>query len=212
MKKLNTIQINSIITMCSLINSMKCNISDSSRVATTKKSLVIYGSNLGSTIGMGRLSVKIRNFIFITPEIHYIIIGKLLSDGWLEKSTLNSNARFRFKQSINRADYVISSFIKLSHYCSSLPILVNSQRKGITHFGVVVTTRQLPCLNELYSLFYKNKVKVIPKNIYSLLTPLQICHWIMADGAVLNKGLVLCTDSFTLKEVCLLQDVLKNKI
>jgi len=101
--------------------------------------------------------------------------------------------------------------MKLSHYCSSLPILVNSQRKGVSQFGVVVTTRQLPCLNELYSLFYKNKVKFIPENIYSLLTPLAIAHWIKGDGAALNKGLVLCTDSFTLKEVYLLQDVLKKQ-
>lgn len=33
----------------------------------------------------------------------------------------------------------------------------------------------------------------------------------MDDGAALNKGLVLCTDSFTLNEVCLLQNVLKHK-
>ena len=33
----------------------------------------------------------------------------------------------------------------------------------------------------------------------------------MGDGAKLNKGLVLCTDSFTIKEVILLMNVLKIK-
>ena len=33
----------------------------------------------------------------------------------------------------------------------------------------------------------------------------------MGDGAILNKGLVLCTDSFTLQEVLLLMNVLRIK-
>jgi hypothetical protein len=33
----------------------------------------------------------------------------------------------------------------------------------------------------------------------------------MADGAALNKGLVLCTDSFTLQEVINLRNVLQIK-
>ena len=92
----------------------------------------------------------------------------------MEKSSLNSNARFRFKQSIIRVDYVISSFMALSHYCSSLPYLVSSLRIGVNHFGIAFGTRYLPCFNELYDLFYKDKVKVIPNNIYELLTPLAL--------------------------------------
>ena len=37
-------------------------------------------------------------------------------------------------------------------------------------------TRYLPCFNEVYDLFYKNKVKIIPYNIYDLLTPIAISH------------------------------------
>jgi hypothetical protein len=73
------------------------------------------------------------------------------------------------------------------------------------------STRQLPCFNELYELFYRNKIKVIPNNIYELLTPIALAHWIMGDGAILNKGLVLCTDSFSLQEVVKLINVLKIK-
>ena len=38
-----------------------------------------------------------------------------------------------------------------------------------------------------------------------------LAHWIMGDGAILNKGLVLCTDSYTLQEVVKLVNVLKIK-
>lgn len=84
-------------------------------------------------------------------------------------------------------------------------------RKGNISYGIEFSTRTLPCFNELHTLFYKNNKKVIPDNIYNLLNPIAIAHWIMGDGAILNKGLVLCTDSFTLQEVINLRNVLLIK-
>jgi hypothetical protein len=173
--------------------------------------LIKYGDHIGSTLGTGKLNSYIKNSIRITLDRYSIIVGLLLSDGWLEKSSLNSNTRLKFKQSIKRSDYVLDVFMKMIPYCSSIPYLLSSNRKGFTHFGLEFRTRQLPCLNEFYDLFYKNKIKSVPKNIHSLLTPLALAHWIMGDGASLNKGLVLCTDSFKLEEVKLLQFILKNK-
>lgn len=139
-------------------------------------------------------------------------MDQLLSDGWLDKFSFNSNPRFKFKQSMTRDFYVISSYLSLSHYCSRLPYLVKSQRKGNLHYALEFSTRALPCFNELYLSFYRDKVKVIPNNIFFyLLTPIALAHWIMGDGAVLNKGLVLCTDSYTLQEVVKLVNVLKIK-
>nr|YP_007374906.1 hypothetical protein PRA_mt0082 [Phlebia radiata]CCE89197.1 hypothetical protein PRA_mt0082 [Phlebia radiata] len=130
-------------------------------------------------------------------NIYSIIVGILLSDGWVEKENLNANARFRFKQALSRADYVINLFVVLAHYCSSLPSLVLGKRNGKLTTGLQISTRRYPCFNELYNLFYNNNIKVIPYNIYDLLTPIALAHWIMGDGAKLNKGLVLCTDSLS---------------
>lgn len=174
-------------------------------------SLVHYGSNLGLTVNKGRFSINLKNLIYLLPNYYSMVVGKLLSDGWLERSSLNSNTRFRFKQSLTRTDYVIHSFIILSHYCSNIPYTAKSVRKGNISYTVGFSTRQLPCFNELYELFYKNKIKVIPNNIYELLTPIALAHWIMGDGTILNKGLVLCTDSFSLQEVVKLINVLKIK-
>jgi len=58
MNKLNTILINSIITMCSVKHSISRQIYNSNNAGTKSKILVNSGSNLGSTIGMDRLSVK----------------------------------------------------------------------------------------------------------------------------------------------------------
>ena len=76
-------------------------------------------------------------------------------------------------------------------------------------YAVVFGTRFLPCFNEFDKLFYKNKKKkTIPESIFDILTPISLAHWIMGDGAKLNNGLVLCTDSFTIEEVITLMIVL----
>jgi hypothetical protein len=49
----------------------------------------------------------------------------------------------------------------------------------------------MPCLIELHSLFYPNGVKIVPQNIYELLTPVALAHLIMGDGSVKSHGLIL---------------------
>jgi hypothetical protein len=63
-------------------------------------------------------------------------------------------------------------------------------------------------MNSLYSLFYVNKVKVIPQNIYELLTPVALAHMIMGDGVAKPHGLILCTDSYSVQDVVRLMNVL----
>jgi len=60
-------------------------------------------------------------------------------------------------------------------------------------------------------MFYNNGRKVIPGNIYEYLTPLALAVWIMDDGGFANYCIRLTTNSFKLKEVELLQDVIKSK-
>jgi len=66
----------------------------------------------------------------------------------------------------------------------------------------------MPCITELYHLFYVKDKKVIPENIYELLTPVALAHLIMGDGSAIGSGLRLGTDSFTIKECVLLINVL----
>ena len=86
----------------------------------------------------------------------------------------------------------------------------------------------MPCLSELYTLFYPNGIKVIPENIYEILTPVALArgrqaprfylgplsrshiktHIIMGDGIASRHGIVLCTNSFYFKDVVRLMNVL----
>ena len=69
-------------------------------------------------------------------------------------------------------------------------------------------------LGEFRELFYKNRVKIIPKNIESLLTPLSLAVWYMDDGSIKSnrhKGMFLNTQSFSPLEVKKLQRILKKQ-
>jgi hypothetical protein len=77
--------------------------------------------------------------------------------------------------------------------------------KGIYYYSMRFDTRGCPCFTILYNLFYINKIKIIPVEIYDLLCPLA--YWIMGDGTG-NAFLYLCTDSFSSIEIVRLMNVL----
>jgi len=173
-------------------------------------SLVVWGSNLGLTLG-GRLTRIQANMIKIPPYVQSVMVGLILSDAWMQLPSDSKNARLCFKQSMKNSPYLWFVFSILGHYCSSFPHRTTNLRKGKVHLGLAFQTRLLPCNTDLYNLFYINKIKVIPSNIYDLITPVALAHWIMGDGSAINRGLVLCTDSFTLEQVTLLLNVLVIK-
>lgn len=76
---------------------------------------------------------------------------------------------------------------------------------------MVLRTRSYNVLNELYKIFIINNKKIVPINIFELLDEIRIAHWIIGDGAKQRKGLVLCTDNFSNKDVARLINVLLIK-
>jgi hypothetical protein len=79
---------------------------------------------------------------------------------------------------------------------------------GIRSYSLSLYTRSMPCLTELRSIFYLNGVKILPFDIYNMLTPVALAHLIMGDGSSQRHGLIICTDSLTLKDVVRLINVL----
>lgn len=107
------------------------------------------------------------------------------------------NASFKFKQSLEKFDYFMMVYFILSHYCSKLPYLVVNNRKGMLYYGLEFYTRSLPCFTVIHKLFYVNSdsnyssssyarigKKIIPQNIFHLLDPIALAHWIQGDGCL----------------------------
>ncbi len=176
--------------------------------ASKQKKLVVWGTSLTSTVGE-RFSRKEFAMVELAPYQYSVVIGLLLSDGWIIfASKTNKNARLGFKQSLARSYYVWFVFNQLSHYCSSYPIVTSGIRAGNRFYGLQIYTRSMPCITELRFLFYPAGVKIVPHNIYELLTPVALAHWIMGDGSAKSHGLILCTDSYSIEDTIRLINVL----
>lgn len=177
------------------------------------KDLVPFGSNLSSTVGYPTYGLIVQHMVAIPGHIENIIVGILLSDGWMQKQNKGGHARLFFKQSIVRSEYVFFVFILLQHYCKSYPQLGYSKLKGKTFLAprafLNISTRSLVCFTEIYSLFYVEGKKIVPHNIFDLLTIEGLAHWVCGDGSYANGGgLYLNTQSFTVLENVRLINVL----
>lgn len=176
-------------------------------------SLVLYGSNLSSTVGSQRYTYIERALIKIPTSKLSVFVGIILSDATLQKG--RGDARLQFKQTYKQLEYFYSVFFQLSHYCSKGPYVTKAIIHKRVHYGLGFTTRSLLCITELYNLFYcqrsakhPRRVKIIPQqNLFDLLTWEALAHWIQGDGAY-SSGITLQTQCFTIKELVLIINVL----
>lgn len=198
---------------------------------TKTKDLVIYGSNLSSSLNNNNYTKIVRYMVNIPNRLVYILSGLIISDGYieyssklnLENSIFNCNkekikynknglltehsCRFRFKQKLDNFDYLWYVYNLLSHYCISLPFYKDSKLKNKIFPSVEFVTIALPCFSLLKRIFYKNRIKIIPNNIYDLINYESLAHIIMGDGSYTHKGVTLNLQSFTVKELILLINV-----
>lgn len=174
------------------------------------KELVVYGSNFSITINYPPYTSIVRYMVNIPYNLQSLIIGILISDGWLQINKAG-NTRLSFKQSLDKFEYFWFVFNKLSHYCSSLPYITKTKIKDNIFYGISFTTRSYPCFTEYYNILYDNNVKTVPLNLYNLINYEVFAHWIMCDGTRTGKGITLQTQSFSIKEVAFIISILNHK-
>ena len=87
----------------------------------------------------------------------------------------------------------------------------NNKKRGLITQSLYFRTLAMPCLNYYYDLFYKDKIKVIPRNLDELLTARGLAYWLMDDGGKSVHGqTILHTRAFTLEDVKYIQEVLNK--
>ena len=131
-------------------------------------------------------------------EIRDILVGTLLGDAHISRRSPTSNTRLTYAQTAvahkEYFDYVYSFFITfcVDSYIPQLKIVRDNRTKKL-YSAISFTTMQLPCFNVFKQMFYVLNVKIVPNNIYELLTPRGLLL------PIKSSSLLICKSSSLLK-------------
>lgn len=155
------------------------------------------------------LSLEISHLKVVFPFPYYfnIFCGLLLSNGWIyTHHKINSIARFKFRTPYKNKEYAYSLYREISLFCEKSPYRYTEARDNIDE--ILIATKWLHFLAQIYHLFYVEYDRLVPSqsysvrrkkivrdNIYDLLTPLALVHWVKSSGVKLKgRGLMLYID------------------
>jgi hypothetical protein len=161
-----------------------------------------------------------RDTRFFPEGLHSILIGIMLSDGGLYRSSPTANTRFEMSlgEKYKELAFHIGELFKeyMSNPVKSLE--VKGLKKVYTNYRL--KTRSLDLFNSYHDMFYRlnpetNKyTKIVPENIIDLMDPIVLAYLIQGDGNF-DKGrnrVRIYTNSYTKAEVEQLAISIKTKL
>ena len=136
-------------------------------------SLVFYVAR--STKGITCLSSADRVLITIPDDIKDVLVGILLGDAHIVKRSPTSNSRLVYAQTaIKHKEYFYFIYNLFVPFCAKNYVpqfrIIKDNRTDKIYNAISFTTMQLPCFNVFKEIFYSSNKKVVPDNIYDLLT------------------------------------------
>jgi LAGLIDADG DNA endonuclease family len=155
-----------------------------------------------------------------------VLIGILLSDGGLERSSLTSFVRLNVIMSIKSFPYLFHLYNLFEPYTNSdIQILdINKTHNSVREYKTYTTVRfktvSLPHFLPYYDLFYKedktkNKwIKTIGDELKCNFDSIALAHLIMGNGNYLkDRNIIrLYTNSFNKNGVILLSNIIKENL
>lgn len=194
-------------------------------------SLILFakkGASFRSTFRKGAKGDPIKytqNYKETTvPSSHLAeaIIGLMQGDLSAERISLTSNTRLRFDQTIDgHTDYLQWMAHSFEPFVGA-PVRATDRkadkRTGKVYNSLQFKTLAFPCFNIYRELFYNplsvTGDKILAPALADRFTAVSLAFWIMDDGYwhSANSTVVLCTDSFSLKEVQFLCDMLSSRL
>ncbi len=135
----------------------------------------------------------------LTQRQEEILLGTILGDGSFENRG-TANSRLQIRHSLKQREYVDWLYSELANFVLSTP-----RQIGDAYF---FRTRSLPLFTEWRNRFYRNGIKIVPKDIS--LSTLSLAIWFMDDGYFDKKAAYFCTHSFDREDLIHLQKLLSG--
>ena len=132
-----------------------------------------------------------------------LIIGSLLGDGYLDKTTRGYS--LRINHGIVQKKYADFKYQLIESFVNSPP-----KRSGKAYYFRTVSH---PVLTTLRNIFYRKQKKIAPiKFLEANFDPFALAIWIMDDGAADGNQLRINSQSFTYQENLWLSSFLQAKL
>lgn len=176
---------------------------------------LLWAGKKGSKYSKPRATSPDKLAVSLTQVQKDILVGTILGDAYLERNKPTHNTPVRFEQTFpTHAFYLTTLYIQFLDLAGKHPIVRSrkaDKRTGNVYSSISFRTLNLPCLNMFHDMFYKDGKKVVPSNIGDMLNARALAYLIMDDGGKGTGGeTIIHTRSFTLQEVQLLQNALKD--
>src|SRR5579871_7054788 len=153
-----------------------------------------------------------------------VLIGLLLSDGALERSSITSLVRLNVIMSMKNYSYILHLYNLFEPYINDDVKIIDIKNKNqLNNIKIYTTVRfktvSIPHIVKYYNIFYKEnnitkkQMKVVPEELRYDFDSIALAHLIMGDGYYhKKKGIILCTHCFDKSDVSLLSNIIKENL
>ena len=122
-----------------------------------------------SSLQQKRLTNLERSNITLDDNLEQVLVGNILGDVYMRRSSAKANTRVVFRQGSINADYLLHLYSLYQKFVStpSSVTSITDSATGKTRYNLSFATLALPCFNQLYEEFYLNG-----KKLYRLTLPI----------------------------------------
>jgi hypothetical protein len=150
-----------------------------------------------------------KNLVPLPININSILIGIMLGDGGMYRSSLTANTRLEMSFGEKYKSFAENLGVIFKDYMSNPVKSIEIKGKNKVYTNYRLKTKSLSIFNQYYEMFYKfnsetqKYIKIVPKNIINLVDPIVLAYLIMTDGNFdkSRKRVRIYTNSFQKNEV-----------
>lgn len=148
--------------------------------------------------------------VHLTKFQRSVLIGTILGDGHLRIS--NINAYGDFAHSLKQKEYALNKYDILKNIC--FPPKEESfidKRSNKTYNRIHVRFSASSYLTDIYKMTYKEKKKIISKEILSEFNEISLAYLFMDDGYKVRDGYAISTNCFDTESLINLKQLFNDK-
>jgi recombination protein RecA len=155
---------------------------------------------------------------FFSPHQFDVLIGSLLGDARLECRSIGKRhsmtARLRIHQSEKQKNYVFWKYEIFKDIVITPPRRImtwHDKKRNRKHYSWYFHSKSLEQLGLLQQCFYQGKTKILPKDVFELVSPRALAVWFMDDGSNTQNSYTISTHCFSKEEQGYIISLFKEK-